>query len=300
MPESSVQPASLVKRIGTFLALTLAFVLLTGTLIIVLGLISPSIPDWFNAPDLSEYLRNWVIFLISVIIAVWVVDQLQEKRGWFGLGFSLQGITHGLLIGSGTALCILTLCFLVLVFGGWTTIVASNFLAPAFMGWLIFFLVQPLAEEVVMRSFFQNQLHRLFGPWVGLFGCALIFSALHMGNNAFTWIAGLEIVAGGFLMGLLFLHTQNIWAAYAMHATWNFYQSIVLGFAVSGMDTYRFLTLKTSGPAWLTGGEFGLEGSILSLVLLVVAILIFWPAIKKEVPAMIAPNEDLSLLDHEL
>ncbi|MEL6832223.1 MAG: type II CAAX endopeptidase family protein [Bacteroidota bacterium] len=300
MPETQVQPPSLLKRIGTFLALTLAFVLLTGLLVFILGLIAPVFPDVFQEPNLSGFLRSWVILLVSVLAAVWTVDKLQDKGGWAGLGFSAREMFRGLVTGSSTAFIILTLCFLVLLIGGWTQILSLSFVAPAFLGWLLFFLIQPLAEEVVMRSFLQNQLHRLFGPWIGLFGSALIFSLLHIGNNAFSWIAGLEIVTGGLLMGLLFLHSQNIWGAYAMHAVWNFYQSTVLGFAVSGMETYRLLSLKTAGPDWLTGGEFGLEGSILSLILLLVAIIYFWSSSAKEVPILALQDPPPAVLDQDL
>ncbi len=300
MLETQAKPPSLLRRILNFVALTLAFVLLTGLLVFTLGFITPRFPDIFSEPSLSTFLHDWSILLVGVLAAVWAIDQLQDKSGWAGLGFSAKEMLRGLKMGSSTALIILTLCFLILLIGGWTQIESYSFIAPAFFGWFIFFLIQPLAEEVVMRSFLQNQLHRLFGPWGGLFGSALVFSLLHMGNDAFSWIAGLEIVAGGLLMGLLFLHTQNIWGAYAMHAIWNFYQSIVLGFAVSGMETYRFLYLKTEGPNWLTGGDFGLEGSILSLAFLLVAIVYFWPATQKEVPILAHQNQVPEILDHDL
>ena len=85
-------------------------------------------------------------------------------------------------------------------------------------------------------------------------------------------------------MGQLYLFTQNIWAPFAMHAIWNFLQSTVLGFAVSGMETYRVLQLEISGPEWLTGGDFGIEGSLLSVLFILAAIIYFWPSASNEAP----------------
>jgi hypothetical protein len=188
----------------------------------------------------------------------------------------------------------------VLWIGGWVEVLNIDFQLGLFLSWLLFFLVQPLAEEVVMRTFLQSQTHHYFGPQAGLIITALVFGLLHSDNENFSWIAGLEITAGGYLMGLLYLHTQSIWGPYLMHASWNFLQSTVLGFAVSGMDTYRVLKLKIDGPEWLTGGDFGIEGSVLSLLLLLAAIAWFWPASQAALPLrkpLAEANPDKTLLD---
>lgn len=291
MPGLPPQQYSFGKRIAIFLALTLGFIFLTGIFVVVLGTASTWLPNVLYSDQLSEFIYDWSAFLISVLIALRILEAIQQNWGWPALGFHQFRAGEGLLKGSLTAVGILLLCFLILVLGGWVNVVKVNFIPAALFGWILFFLIQPLAEEVVMRSFLQNYLHRYFGPWVGLFGSALVFGLLHTGNNAFTWIAGLEIMAGGVLMGLLFLHTENIWGTFAMHAVWNFLQSTILGFAVSGMDTYRVLTLEINGPTWLTGGDFGLEGSILSLLLLIAACWYFWPATRNDVPVVVIEKQ---------
>ena len=278
---------SLGRRIIRFVALTIGLILLMGILVVSLSSLTTWVPEVLPSPLLQEMTYEWSILLISVLTAVRLLDFFDTKFGWRGLGFGLTNFSKGLTNGSLTALVILGVCFVLLLIGGWVQVTNINLSPALLLGWFVFFLIQPLAEEVLMRSFLQNQLHRLFGPWVGLLGSAIVFGLLHLGNNAFTWIAGLEIMAGGFLMGLLFLYTQNIWGAFAMHAVWNFLQSVVMGFAVSGLDTYQLLDLQVEGPDWLTGGEFGLEGSVLSLLLLLVAIWYYWPSTKEAVPAMI-------------
>ena len=63
-----------------------------------------------------------------------------------------------------------------------------------------------------------------------------------------------------------------LWFPVIFHLTWNYVQGPVLGFAVSGKLTPQLLTQYQSGSALLTGGEFGFEGSIISIIILSVAI----------------------------
>jgi hypothetical protein len=63
-----------------------------------------------------------------------------------------------------------------------------------------------------------------------------------------------------------------------MHAAWNFLLGPALGLTVSGTDELAtgWRAFALDGPAWATGGDFGLEGSVLVTVtttLLVAAIL---------------------------
>jgi hypothetical protein len=59
-----------------------------------------------------------------------------------------------------------------------------------------------------------------------------------------------------------------------MHLTWNLFQGPVLGFEVSGLQTPSMIGQQLSGPDLLTGGDVGLEGSILATIFLVVAIVV--------------------------
>ena len=67
------------------------------------------------------------------------------------------------------------------------------------------------------------------------------------------------------LWGALFVLTRNLWVGVAHHAAWNF-TILLSGVPLSGLDDWRALApLRSmeSGPAWLTGGQFGPESSLL-------------------------------------
>jgi hypothetical protein len=92
----------------------------------------------------------------------------------------------------------------------------------------------------------------------------------------------MTISIAGFLFGLLFLKSGQLWLPTGLHAAWNFMQGVVFGFPTSGIRTYSLTTTTTSGPDWLSGGAFGFEGSILAILLVIAAIWWYQNSIKEE------------------
>ncbi len=283
------------KRLLVFLLEVVAFVLLAGSLLVLLFALVEPLRVRLADTEVGVFLLQWSCGLVAFVAAVWLPDRLQRRWGWAALGFGGQRVGYGLGLGAAIGAGVLLLSFGVLLCGGWVQVVAAHWVAGELLAWAVFFLVQPLAEEVVMRSFLHNRLDVHFGPRVALVVSALVFGILHASNVGITWLAGLNIVVGGLVMGQLYALARNIWAPYAMHAVWNFLQSTVLGFAVSGMDTYHWLHLRISGPAWLTGGAFGLEGSALTVLLLVACSVWLWPRSLGRTPAGMRGFEDLKI-----
>jgi hypothetical protein len=50
-----------------------------------------------------------------------------------------------------------------------------------------------------------------------------------------------------------------------LHAAWNFTQGPILGVPVSGQPAHGILHAKLLGSALLSGGEFGLEASVIAI-----------------------------------
>jgi CAAX protease family protein len=74
------------------------------------------------------------------------------------------------------------------------------------------------------------------------------------------------LAVGGF--GLFFCYTLrvtgNLWLAVGFHASWDWAQSFFYGVPDSGVHTAgHFLNSVATGPAWLSGGSVGPEGSVL-------------------------------------
>jgi hypothetical protein len=50
-----------------------------------------------------------------------------------------------------------------------------------------------------------------------------------------------------------------------LHLGWNFFEGVVFGFPVSGLDIYHITHLHISGPMLWTGGNFGPEAGLIIL-----------------------------------
>lgn len=75
-------------------------------------------------------------------------------------------------------------------------------------------------------------------------------------------------VGKGLLLGAAYSFSGNLWLPIGIHWAWNFMEGNIFGFYVSGNpENYRILTPSISGPNIYTGGNFGPEASIISIIL---------------------------------
>jgi membrane protease YdiL (CAAX protease family) len=142
----------------------------------------------------------------------------------------------------------------------------------ATLSWQLFvffpvLLVMAFHEELVCRSYLLQNFVDVDRPVVGIVVTSLLFALVH-GMNPAVWsspVIMINLVLAGVLLGLAYLVGRGVWFATALHFGWNLFQGPVFGFAVSGISTDSFFGAKVSSDAssLLTGGEFGLEGSLL-------------------------------------
>jgi hypothetical protein len=89
-------------------------------------------------------------------------------------------------------------------------------------------------------------------------------------------IGDVNIFAASLLFGWAFLRTGSLAMPIGIHWAANVIQGPLLGLGVSGSSTAAVLTPQlVSRQAWWTGGPFGLEANIPSLVSLIVVVVLF-------------------------
>lgn len=137
---------------------------------------------------------------------------------------------------------------------------------------LTVFLPAAVHEELLFRGYvFQKLL--AWNRWVAVVGLALLFASLHAGNTAVTALGLLNIFLGGLLLGLAYERYGRLWFPIGLHLAWNLTTGPILGHEVSGYTGYPTLLIAAgSGPDLLTGGDFGIEGSVLMTATELVAI----------------------------
>jgi hypothetical protein len=68
------------------------------------------------------------------------------------------------------------------------------------------------------------------------------------------------------MLALAFVATRKLWLPIGLHIAWNFTQGGLFGLPVSGISTPGLLGSHLSGPAVFSGGAFGVEGSLITVL----------------------------------
>lgn len=137
----------------------------------------------------------------------------------------------------------------------------------AFLGrWLTIFLLAAAVEELLFRGYFLFTLREGAGTPVAVVVTAALFALAHAGNPHFGWTAGLSIAFIGVFLGAWALATNTLWGVLGAHLGWNWALAAVAAIPVSGL-TFRAPCYVgvLEGPAWLTGGAFGVEAGALAV-----------------------------------
>ncbi len=184
---------------------------------------------------------------------------LKGALGEYGVGFVLGGVMVGVSVAAIAAL------------GGLRALSlapsSSLIILP-----LLMHITVGLIEEMVLRGIFFRVVQESVGSWLALLASGLVFGGLHLINDNTSVLGIANIAVAGVFFAAAFMLTGRIWLCAALHAGWNFVQDGIFSLAVSGHEVKGgLLTTQLSGPDWLTGGAFGIEGSAVDLVLVLLA-----------------------------
>lgn len=221
--------------------------------------------------DLTSLNKNYRNLLKGIIASSAVIStyiyffRKYEKREI--KEFSSKGIAKYLLSGTMIGVVLQSLTILVIVLNGGFEIVSVNPISNVIIPFTIAFTVA-VFEEILIRGIIFRIIEEKLGSYISLLISAIIFGALHLLNPNSTLISGLGVgIEAGLLLGAAYIYTRNLWFPIAIHFAWNFMQSGIFGAITSGNEkTSSLLTTKLTGNSFITGGEFGPEGTIQALI----------------------------------
>ncbi len=252
---------------GAGVRLVAFVVMLLGVDALIVWAVAP------RAPQLADLGAE----LVSAVGAWWVVVRILEGRR-VRLEWRLAR-WPGLLVGLGLGAGVCVLCFGVLMAVGVARVTGWNPAPPGFATWWTIGIVSGIAEELMLRGIVFRLAESVLGTWLAVAASGLLFGALHLGNPHATVVGALAIaVEAGLSLALLYALTRNLWVVIGTHAAWNLLEGPVLGLVVSG-NTSRgdgLLVTDMTGPDLLTGGAFGLEASLVAV--LVWSVVTWWAA----------------------
>jgi membrane protease YdiL (CAAX protease family) len=217
--------------------------------------------------------------LLLVLAAWWTLERKPLRALlWRFTRDQWRPLVWGLLAGAGEValvFALMTACGLARSRWGLAAVPFGTLVLA--LGWLLASsILGPLAEEILHRGYWLQNLARGWGMPAAAVVTALLFGGLHLFNPHAEILGAVNIALSGltYVLGLLWL--RSLWFPIGWHAAWNFAQFFVVGLPNSGitvgslgLDGTTLLATTVSGPRWLTGGEFGMEASLVETVVLV-------------------------------
>ncbi|MGA5346684.1 lysostaphin resistance A-like protein [Streptomyces griseoincarnatus] len=205
-----------------------------------------------------------VASVLSVYVYAWVVGRT-EKRAVTEVARkgAVGAVGRGALIG--------TLVFAAVVANiafvghyevdGWGSYTGAVGLAGFMAG-------ASVTEELLFRGVLFRTMEERFGTWGALVPTSVLFGAWHLANpDASLWGAAVIALSAGPMLGAAYVATRGLWMPIGLHFGWNFAASGIFSTEVSGNDTQQgLLDASTSGPTLISGGAFGPEASLYTLV----------------------------------
>lgn len=261
----------------------------------------------------EEYLRAsypaWglqaFILLSAATLLGWAYGKLFEDLPRRALGWTfhrgwLADWLKGSLVGAAS---LLLAALVATVCGGFRFSFNTPAAAPAIGKTLLFsaliFVLAAAAEEAMFRGYPLQTMTRAGLAWMAILITSVIFSLGHLDNpnvaRGFTFV---NTALAGLWLALAYLRTRSLWFPLGIHWAWNWTMGAGLGLPVSGIDQLTpnpLLRAADAGPAWLTGGAYGIEGGAACTLALVISIIFIWRA-----KFINATEEMKRLTDHEI
>lgn len=265
--EVAVQrPKPLWRRVAEFplVALVLALIALTAMLAAPLALLSAAPLDRLPK-DAEDSLVALVSALAAVIALKLVIARLGERprddlpfdaRAHYGWRGALLAV---LLMSAIVGVVAMLGGYRIAGWGGstsWPMLLFGAGLQAAFV------------EEIIARGIVFRFLEEFGGSWFALAASSALFGFGHAANpNASVFTSLAIAVEAGVMLGGAYMLTRNLWLAVGLHFGWNVAQGYLWDVPVSGIAVDGMVESRRAGAELISGGAFGVEASLVALVL---------------------------------
>ncbi len=274
-----------------FIAFLISYFFVAYFLLISVLAILAALPVGLNQTSLLYFIVPFAIFSAVAIFFGWLYGKIFEDLPFRALGcwFTknwLKDLILGLIIG---AVSLSLAALIAFAFGGLSfkfndTAGSSPILLTLSVTFIIF-IVAAVSEEALFRGYLLQTMTRSKLFWVGALLTSFLFATAHKNNPGATNLSWFNTFLAGIWFAIAYWKTRNLWLPFGIHLAWNWFQGSIFGINVSGLGelaTAPLMKATDSGPVWLTGGDYGIEGGIACTIALIfsTALIYFLPILK--------------------
>jgi len=235
--------------------------------------VSAQLAGWFLSGLNNPLLSGTTVILLTGLIANVLCLRIFEGMHLPDCGLWLNASAgRNLVLGLGGGVGAAALVLLPPVAAG-----AAHFVmlpneppTPGSVAFLIAMLAGgSIGEELLFRGYGLQILIAAIGSWATILPLGILFGALHYGNPGASLLSSAITAGFGILFGYAYLRSRDLWLPIGLHFGWNFTLP-VFGVNMSGLRirVAGYEMVWSAGDLW-SGGSYGPEASILTLVVLV-------------------------------
>lgn len=220
-------------------------------------------------PTISKFVSKDYVKPVTALLTISLqVTLFIVMSRFLDLELNLKAIDFGK--GALLSVTLISIIVIILVSFKLISFERQNSLLRVLLVLIIFSSVTVLFEEIVFRGLLYGGLRQNIGIICTMAISVSLFVIPHLFNSGINIYSVISVFLGGYILCLLYEISDSILTALGFHFIWNLSQSI-LGFNVSGneMNGYLKVTYHTQNKL-VTGGEFGIESSIITLAVLFV------------------------------
>ena len=152
------------------------------------------------------------------------------------------------------------------------------------------FIIQGANEEILCRGMVLHTLKEKTSVWIAVAVSTALFMMPHLsslfdGDFVYGVIGIANLVLISIIFSLLTLRFKSIWAACGLHSFWNAILYCILGLNLSGNGetVTAVFHVQSVGKNILNGGEYGIEASLITTVVLALTAAVFWNHYRKKI-----------------
>lgn len=222
--------------------------------------------------------------LVTALVAGYVCARVLEGLPWRSLGLTLHsGWLRDLLVGSAIGFAAIVCGVAIAMIGGGLKLSLSDDglagVGRSMIGSAVLLMVAALAEEALFRGYGLQTLARARLASLGILLTCALFGIVHLSNpNVVPGFTFVNTALAGVWLGVAYLRTRSLWFPLGVHWAWNWALGWFFGLPISGAKivSHPIIEANDSGPFWLTGGSYGIEGGIAGTIAMLLFTIFTW------------------------
>lgn len=141
-------------------------------------------------------------------------------------------------------------------------------------------------EEMIFRGLFLRLFEMRFNRIAGILLPSISFAAIHLLNGEIDLPSKIMLLIGGTAVGVMFsliaLAGRSVWNSAIVHVLWDFFIIGIFSFTTTPGPSCLFAYHLTDTNIFITGGEFGIEPSLLSTIAYIIVAIVAYRELRQK------------------